>query len=143
VTGAGAVVTARVRAHDTDRGRVLPAYAYVELRWSGRMPLEVRMSGCGQVTGTTVFARDLLAEALESGAAGAGRIRFRLAVPGPRHVPKLLVALDPDLPSAHAYAVKPDPVQAFLMRTFELVPAGSEPGCLPGGDVIAALLETS
>lgn len=143
MTGTGSVVTARIRAHDTDRGRVLPAYAYVELRWSARLPLEVRMSGCGQVTGTALFARDLLAEALESGAAGAGRIRFRLAVPGPRYVPKLLVALDPDLPGARSYAVKPDPVQAFLMRTFELVSTRDEPGCLPDGDVIAALLEAS
>ena len=139
----GGEVAVRVRAHDVDRGRVLPAQAYVELRWSAAAPLEVRLSGCGQVTGEEMFARDLLAAALDSGGAGIGRVQFRLAVPAPRYVPKLLVTFDPGDPGARVYAVKPDPVQQFLRQTFDLIPAGQERDCVPSGDLIAALLRAA
>ena len=140
---AGEEVAVRVRVHDMDRGRVLPAQAYVELRWSAAAPLEVRLSGCGQVTGEEVFARDLLASALESGGDGVGRVRFQLAVPAPHWVPKLLVTFDPGDPGARVYAVKPDPVQRFLRQTFDLIPAGEELDSLPSGDLIAALLRVA
>ena len=139
----GGEVAVRVRAHDVDRGRVLPAQAYVELRWSAAAPLEVRLSGCGQVTGEEVFARDLLADALGSGGAGVGRVRFQLAVPAPHYVPKLLVTFDPGDPGARVYAVKPDPVQQFLQETFDLIPAGQERDCVPSGDLITALLRAA
>ena len=140
---AGKEVARLVRVHDVDRGRVLPAYAYVELRWSAAAPLEVRLSGCGQVTGEEVFARDLLAAALSSGGAGVGRVHFQLALPAPRYVPKLLVTFDPADPGARVYAVKPDPVQQFLRQTFDLIPAGQERDCVPSGDLIAALLRAA
>ena len=139
----GGEVAVRVRAHDVDRGRVLPAQAYVELRWSAAAPLEVRLSGCGQVTGEEVFARDLLAAALDCGGAGVGRVRFHIGVPAPRYVPKLLVTFDPGDPGARVYAVKPDPVQQFLRETFDLIPAGQERDCVSSGDLIAALLRAA
>jgi hypothetical protein len=136
---AGEMVAVRVRAHDVHQGRVMPAHAYVELQWTAAAPLEVRLSGCGQVTGEEVFGRDLLAAALRDGSAGVGRVRLQLAVPAPRYVPKLLVTFDPGAPGACVYAVKPDPVQQFLRETFDLIPEGQE-GCLPAGDLIEALL---
>lgn len=139
----GALVAATVRAHDMDRGRVLPAHAYVELQWRPEEPLEVRLSGCGQVTGEEVFARDLLAAALQSGAAGVGRVRFQLALPAPRYMPKLLVTFDPDDPGACVYALKPESVQRFLRQTFDLVPAGQEQEYLPPCDTIADLLRAA
>jgi hypothetical protein len=139
----GEEVVRPVRVHDVDRGRVLPAYAYVELRWSAAAPLEVRLSGCGQVTGEEVFARDLLAAALSSGGAGVGRVHFQLALPAPRYVPKLLVTFDPADPGARVYAVKPDPVQQFLRQTYDLIPAGQEHDYLPTEDLIEALLRAA
>ena len=140
---AGKEVARLVRVHDVDRGRVLPAYAYVELRWSAAAPLEVRLSGCGQVTGDEVFARDLLAAALHDGSAGIGRVRFQLSVPAPHYVPKLLVTFDPGDPGSRVYALKPDPVQVFLRQTYDIIPAGEEQDYLPVSDAITALLRAA
>jgi hypothetical protein len=140
---AGALVAARVRVHDTDHGRVLRAHAYMDLQWTPDAPLEVRLSGCGQVTGDEVFARDLLAAALHDGSAGIGRVRFQLAVPAPHYVPKLLVTFDPGDPGSRVYALKPDPVQVFLRQTYDIIPAGEEQDYLPVSDAITALLRAA
>ena len=137
----GAIVTATVRAHYVYSGHVLPAHAYLELAWDPALPLEVRLSGRGQVSGTAVFARDLLRGVLACGAAepeGAA-IGFRLGLPAPRYVPKLLVSLGQ--PGESAYAIRPDPVARFLRDTYDLIPEGQEPAVL-GDDTFAALLST-
>lgn len=123
-----ALVSTVVRAHYTAGGRVLPAHTYMDLLYDPARALEVQLAGRGLVTGERWFFRQLVADALQSGAAGTGDIQFRLTVPSPLARPVLMVSLDPGQRCAQEYALtRPQSVSAFLKNTYDLVPVRDEP----------------
>jgi len=110
------------------------------LRYSRRDPYAVRVSFDAGLGGPVewVLGRDLLAAALE-GPEGIGDVRAwpsRGAAGGER---VLVIVLAPPEGSARFEAGAAG-IEAFLARTFELVPAGQESGCLDLDAELAELL---
>jgi hypothetical protein len=110
------------------------------LRYSGRDPYAVRVSFGAGLGGPVewVFGRDLLAAGLE-GPAGIGDVRAWPSE-GPGGGEKVLVIVLAPPEGSARFEAGAAGIGAFLARTFELVPAGQESGCLDLDAELAELL---
>jgi hypothetical protein len=121
----GTVVNGHVRMRPVVDGRVLAAPVYMDLSYRRGAAYEVRISDCGPDPVEWVFARDLLAIALQGGGEPAGLdcVRVRLACVS--HDPLLVMTFE-WAGDRRSFAASPPPVSRFLARTYDLVPPGDE-----------------
>lgn len=128
-----AMVQVRVQTRMVgDDGRVLRMARYMDLHYDPDEPYAVRLhDSCS--AGDLVFARELLTAALRNGSAGDGDVQLYLTHQGC----SLLILKRAD---AGALALKPQALEAFLARSFALVPSGQETAHLDLDAAIGRLL---
>ena len=111
-----------------------------DLHYSSQDPYAIRMSfdaGTGEPVKWT-FSRDLLAAALH-GREGIGEVRAWPSVASATGEKTLTIVLGPPGGCAR-FEVGAAVIEAFLARTFELVPGGQETDCLDLDAELAELL---
>jgi len=135
----GELVRQRVRVRPVGERGSLAYGGYMCLVYDSAQPYEVRLEDTGG-HGELVFARDLLATALDGRQAGEGDVQVRLRrFRSVRHCQLVITADSEEGPQE--WALGDDAAAEFLQDTLDLVPEGEEWRYLDLDTVVADLLQ--
>jgi hypothetical protein len=116
----------RVRARPVSEQGHLAYGGYMALSYDPSRPWEVRLSEVEPGGSHLVFARDLLAQALDGTPAGEGSVRARLRFLRPARHALLCLAVDAADGPPLEFGLCAETAAGFLQETLALVPAGDE-----------------